>query len=334
MKRIALTRELLEKYQVLLYFAAIAGGLAVGKWQPGWLGGLEAMLRPSLALMLYATFAQVPLSHLRESFSAPRFILAATLGNFLIVPALVAGLALCLPADPAIRLGVWLALLAPCTDWFITFTHLGGGDTRRAIAFAPISLLLQGALLPAYLWLFMGETLGGAMVWREMLMALGLLILLPLAGAWLTERWAEAAPPGRAALDALAWLPPPLLAAVIFIIAATQAHLVAASLAALSQLLGAFVAYLVAVGFIARRLARVFRLPTAEGRVLAFSLGTRNSFVVLPFALALPPGFGLTVVAIVFQSLVELVGMVAYLWWVPQRLFPATDDSAAQGSAA
>ena len=77
-----------------------------------------------------------------------------------------------------------------------------------------------------------------------------------------------------------------------------------------------------AAGAAARLLARLFGLAPAHGRVLAFSFGTRNSFVVLPLALALPPSFEQTAVVIVFQSLVELFGMIVYLWWVPGRLFP------------
>jgi hypothetical protein len=50
---------------------------------------------------------------------------------------------------------------------------------------------------------------------------------------------------------------------------------------------------------------------------LTFSLETRNSFVVLPFALASPESRESTVVVIVGQSLVELFGMVLYLWWLP-----------------
>jgi hypothetical protein len=69
---------------------------------------------------------------------------------------------------------------------------------------------------------------------------------------------------------------------------------------------------------------------TAAGwRTLAFSLGTRNAFVVLPFALALPAGWETTVVVIVFQSLVELFGMVFYLWWLPRHLFILPGDEAA-----
>ncbi|TVP93698.1 MAG: arsenic resistance protein, partial [Pseudomonadaceae bacterium] len=58
------------------------------------------------------------------------------------------------------------------------------------------------------------------------------------------------------------------------------------------------------------------------GRTLAFSLGTRNSFVVLPLALSLPSGWELVAVVIVMQSLVELFGMLLYLHWLPRRLFP------------
>jgi hypothetical protein len=36
-------------------------------------------------------------------------------------------------------------------------------------------------------------------------------------------------------------------------------------------------------------------------------------------------------VAIVFQSLVELLGMVAYLWLVPRVLFPASSEASLRG---
>lgn len=90
----------------------------------------------------------------------------------------------------------------------------------------------------------------------------------------------------------------------------------------LAQLLGVFLVFLVLAAVLARLLAALFGLPPEQGRVLAFSFGTRNSFVVLPLALALPVSFELAGVVIVFQSLVELFGMVAFLWFVPRNLFP------------
>lgn len=323
-----MTRQMLEKYQVLVYLAAIGCGLTVGLLLPGRVSILDTLLWPILALLLYATFTQVPLVHLRHAISNTRFLKSAVIGNFLLIPVLVWGMIQFLPSEPAIRLGLLLVLLVPCTDWFITFTHLGGGDTKHAIAFSPISLLLQIALLPFYLWLFLGETFAVTVARQEMIAAFAGLIVLPLLGAFVTEKWVEKNPRRVELLDNLAWLPVPLLGLVVFIIAATQVNLVTASLGILGRLLLVFVGFLVVAGLLARVLAHFFELPTSQGRVLAFSLGTRNSFVVLPLALALPHSHDLTVVVIVFQSLVELLGMVVYLWWVPKRLFLQPNESA------
>ncbi|MCG6657469.1 arsenic resistance protein [Halomonas campisalis] len=316
-------RELLEKYQVVVYLAAIIAGLAVGTGSPDRAAATQSLLWPLLGGLLYVTFTQVPLVRLRRALVNTRFLSAAVVGNFALIPLLVWGLVQWLPDDPALRLGVMLVLLLPCTDWFLSFTHLGGGDTPTAIAFTPVSLLLQLILLPVYLWLLLGQAALVGLIQRELLLAFGGLILLPLLLAFFTERWANGWP-GRARLIAgLGWLPVPLLAAVLFTVAAGQVAQVTASVALLPRLALVFVAFLVAAALLARLLAWAFRLPVAQGRTLAFSFGSRNSFVVLPLALALPVGLEAAVVVVVFQSLVELLGMLLFLHLVPNRLFPA-----------
>ncbi|QOR40757.1 arsenic resistance protein [Billgrantia diversa] len=298
-------------------------GLAVGTALPVRVGILEALLWPLLGALLYVTFTQVPLTQLRSAWRATRFMMAAVMGNFLLLPLIAWGLASLFAAEPAVRLGLLLVLLVPCTDWFITFSHLGGGKAQYAIAFSPISLLLQLALLPFYLWLFLDQSLLLAVVQRELLMAFAGLILLPLLLAYVTQQWAQRSRPRERHIERLGWLPVPLLALVIFCIAVTQVGVVSGSLPVLGGLLLAFICFIIAAALLARLLARVFELPTTQGRVLTFSLATRNSFVVLPLGLSLPASYELAVVAIVFQSLVELIGMAFFLWWVPQRLFPA-----------
>ncbi len=315
-------RQSIEKYQIVIYLTAIACGLLVGSQLPDRTAPLQTMLWPVLALLLYGTFTQVPLVRLREAFSDSRFLKAAVMGNFVLLPMVVWGLSRLAPDEPAVRFGVLLVLLVPCTDWFITFTHLGGGDTRHAILFSPISLLLQILLLPVYFWLFLAEVLSVNGARGDMLAAFLGLIVLPLMAAYGTEKWVEGRRERVALLERLAWLPVPLLAAVVFIIAATQVGLVMGSLHVLGRLSLVYVAFLIVAGLMALVLARLFGLPVLQGRVLAFSLGTRNSFVVLPLALALPPFYELAVVAVVYQSLIELLGMAVYLWWVPKRLFP------------
>lgn len=315
-------RDRLEQYQGVGYLAVILAGLMVGTHSPGIADRLVPWLWPLLGALLYVTFTQVPLARLSARQVSPRFLVAAVLGNFVVVPLIVWGLVQALPENPGLRLGVMMVLLLPCTDWFISFTHLGRGDTALAVAFTPLSLLMQMVLLPAYLVVFLGHAELVGLFQRELLLAFGGLILLPLTAAFITGAWVRRAPRWKVLIAWLGDLPIPLLALVLFVVAAGQVNEVTGSLGLLVWLLPVFVAFLVAAALLSRLMAWGFRLPAVQGRVLAFSFGSRNSFVVLPLALALPAGFEVAVMAVVFQSLVELFGMLIFLWLIPNRLFP------------
>src|SRR5690606_17416119 len=110
---------------------------------------------------------------------------------------------------------------------------------------------------------------------------------------------------------------------VVFLIAASQVQAAFAALPVLGHVLGVFVAFLFLAALIGAFLGGVLNLAVESARALIFSLGTRNSFVMLPLALALLPQWQTATVVIVFQSLVELFGMVAYLWLVPRLLAPS-----------
>ncbi|MBX3635008.1 MAG: arsenic resistance protein [Rubrivivax sp.] len=319
-------RASLERHQVWIYAAAIALGWALGRIAPALAPGLEAALWPALALLLFATFVQVPLLHLREALADRRFVAATLLGNFVLVPMAVAALLPWLPADAALRLGVALVLLVPCTDWFITFCALGRGDTARAIAVTPLNLLLQLLLLPPLLVLLSGRITGGdalhgtlaeafapAAVWPAAALVLG-----PLAAALVAERWIEAKAGREAWRERGAWAPVPLLALVVALIAGAQAQALGDAAPRLAALLPVFAGYLLLALGLAAALARAWRLPAAQARTLAYGLGTRNSFVVLPLALALPAGWETTALVIVLQSLVELLGMLVFLALLPR----------------
>lgn len=316
-------RLTLERHQVWLYLSAILLGLSSGTAWPAIKPGCEALLWPGLILLLYSAFVQVPLLHIRAAFADYRFVVSVLAGNFIVMPLVVWGLVQWLPPDPMLRLGVLLVLLVPCTDWFISFSQLGGGNVPRAVAVTPINLLLQILLMPGYLWLMTGIELGTVLTSVEIGSAL-LIVLLPLGLAALSEYWMELRSQCSAFRERMAWWPVPLLSLVVFVIAATQE--VTAIIAAAGWLVlvvPIFIAYLFSAALVAKGLAVLMQLQAAQGRTLAFSLGTRNSFVVLPFALSLPQGWETVALVIIVQSLVELFGMTVYLWWLPSRLFPS-----------
>lgn len=317
-----MTKLTLERYQIWFYLLALISG---GVW--GWQNaeraqGLEMLINLVLGILLYTTFCQVPLTQLREVFRSRRFMLALIAANFVLVPGVVWFLTHLLLSDPKLQFGVLLVLLVPCTDWFLTFTYLGKGNLNLAIAATPVLLLLQSLLLPMYLSLFTGSLIRSAIHPADFLDTFVKLILLPMGLAALTETWAKRHAVGQRWLRLAGWLPIPLLTLVLWLIAASQVgSLEWAEIRSLGPVILIFVVYLILAGYFAVGLARWLQLERTASRTLAFSIGTRNSFVVLPFALALSEDWSVVVTIVVIQPLIELAGMMVYLWWVPARLF-------------
>lgn len=59
-----------------------------------------------------------------------------------------------------------------------------------------------------------------------------------------------------------------------------------------------------------------------DTRALIFSGATRNSLVVLPLAMALPVELAIAPLAVVTQTLIELVGMLVFVRLVPKMSPP------------
>lgn len=267
-----MSRDTLERQQVWFYLAAVVLGLLAGTLWPEAGHATEALVWPVLALLLYATFTQMPLVAIPAAFKDGRFLAAALIGNFAVVPLLVWGLLQFLPDDDALRLGLLLVLLVPCTDWFITFAQLGRGDATRATALTPITLILQLLLLPLYLGLMADIDFASVFALADVWPAL-LVVLVPLGLAWLTEAWANKHPDRGRAVERLGWWPVPLLAVVILLVATAHVGAVGETLHLLPVVVGVAVAFLAAALAIAKLLGLAARLPAAQGRTLAFSLG-------------------------------------------------------------
>ena len=180
------------------------------------------MIYPVLGALLYATFLQVPFTALRAAFADRRFLVAALALNFVVVPPIAFALSRLAPDGWAVQLGVLLVLLTPCIDYVIVFTRLAGGSDRRLLAAAPLLMLAQMALLPAYLWLFMGSELADIVEPAPFVEAFAFLIALPLGLAWATEAWAARSPAGAGVMRAVDLTPVALMALTLLVVVASQ----------------------------------------------------------------------------------------------------------------
>ncbi|UUY03033.1 bile acid:sodium symporter [Svornostia abyssi] len=311
----------LEHRQVAAYLGALAVGALIGLAAPGTDSVFEALIYPVLGALLYATFLQVPFTALRAAFGDCRFLLAALGVNFIVVPPIAYALSRLAPGGTAVELGVLMVLLTPCIDYVIVFTRLAGGGDRRLLAAAPLLMLAQLALLPAYLWLFMGPELADIVEPEPFLEAFLLLIALPLALAWATEAWAERSPRGARVKGAVDLLPVALMALTLLVVVASQIPRVRDDIGDVVGVIPIYVAFLVIMAIVGRSIARAVGFDASAARALLFTGATRNSLVVLPLALALGDEYAVTGAVIVAQTLVEVLGMVAYVRLVP-RLLP------------
>lgn len=171
-------------------------------------------------------------------------------------------------------------------------------------------MLAQLLLLPVYLRLMVGEELVRTVDAGPFVEAFLLLIVLPLAAAWLTQlaaaRWRIGGWLRDGALAAMV----PLMMATLAVVVASQAHDVGAHLGGLVAVVPAYLAFAAVMAGLGSLAGRVARLDGPGRRAVVFSGVTRNSLVVLPLVLALPAPFGLAPLVVVTQTLVELVVMV------------------------
>jgi ACR3 family arsenite transporter len=307
-----LIREALESRQIAIYFGAVAAAVVAAHVVSG-TAALEGVVNPALALMLYLTFLQVPMSELKLAFGQVRFLGALLVANFLVVPLLVWGLIQFCPDDLLLRLGVLLVLLTPCIDYVVTFSHLGRADARLLLAATPVLLVAQMLLLPGYLAVFLGEDAARLVDMSPFVLAFAWLIVAPLVLAALTQFWAVRSPAASRAATALGLLPVPATALVLFVVVAAVLPQLEPVADAAWHVVPVYIAFAVISPALGWLVARWFRLEVKAGRSVAFSTGTRNSLVVLPLAMAVPGALPVLPAVIVTQTLVELLSELVYM---------------------
>ncbi|MCL6408268.1 arsenic resistance protein, partial [Dickeya dadantii] len=82
-------KPFMEAHQAAIYFFAVIAAAATAMVIPE-TEQLSAVINPALALMLFVTFLQVPLTTIGKSITQVRFIGALLIANFIVIPLLIA----------------------------------------------------------------------------------------------------------------------------------------------------------------------------------------------------------------------------------------------------
>ena len=323
-----------------LLLAAVAAGALIGALVPEAGERLSHGVDPLVLLMVGALFFTVRFEGWGSLRRAPRTVLLALGVNFVLIPALAYVLTLLLVPQEAIRLGVFIYCLFPCTDWFLGFIRMACGDTATGAALIPIQLTLQLLLYPVWLSVLTGTQIEAslAQIGPALLQwfVLPAAVAIVLRGAlWAVLRCAprvasraghrighRAAEFRQDRIIAVADRAIPfIVAALIVCLFAAHIGTMLANLSSLVRVLLAVVLFFFVVYELSEALSRLFRLGYADRVVLTMATAARNAPLMLAVTAIALPDQPLVTAAVVLGMLVEfpLLTALTYLLRRAQR---------------
>lgn len=150
--------ENVNKFQSLVILFMVAIGILIGQIDFIQMYS-EYLITPSLMIMLFLVFVQIPLKDIGSSFKNLKFTLTSVLINFICTPIIIFILGnLFLKNNPDLLIGFIMLMVTPCTDWYLIFTGIAKGNVALGSSILPLNLILQLLLLPLYIFMLGGTS--------------------------------------------------------------------------------------------------------------------------------------------------------------------------------
>lgn len=291
----------------VLLLSAIVVGSVLGAVSPrtGELlsGGVDITVLTLMCLLLF----EVRFADIRRLRSAPRFLLVAWCANFILIPTIGFAIAsLFLAGEPLLFTGLLMYFIAPCTDWFLGFTRLAGGDTALGAILLPVNLVTQLVLFPVFLTLFARTT--SVADFGTLMQTVGLWFAVPLitavsARTFLTRYLSTAA--FERALRVVGVAIPWTIAVIIVEIFAAHIGTILAHAEAFVVVLIAVIAFFILTYLLSHALSTIFTFRYPEHALLTMTTVARNAPLTLALTMVALPNQPLIYAAIIIGMLVE-----------------------------
>ncbi len=290
---------------ILLVAAAVGVGLSM--WLPEAEGIAGQLITPFLMLVLCSLFARVSLTRLREAARDWHYLLTAVGLNFVSTPLVAFFLGWLFLRDyPVLWVGLMLALVTPCTDWYLIFTDLAGGDLHRNLALLPWNLILQLVLLPVYLLLLTQKLVPVEL--STLARAFVLYVAVPLTGAQLL-RWYH---PQVATSERFSRLGFAALALTVAAMFTSHGEIFLKNPTLFLRMAPPMLSFYIISISLSRIVSRLLRFSREGFIALACTTTARNSPLALPLAVALFPDHPIVALSQLIEPVLEIPSLILF----------------------
>lgn len=313
---------------VILFIAIVVGAL-LGYFVPVAGDWLCHHVDYTLLMLVGLLFFGVRFSALFQASKNLRFLIIALLANFIIVPLVGYGVAsVFLSAYPLFLVGLVIYFMSPCTDWFLSFTRLAGGNVALGTTLIPINMTVQLLLYPFFLQWFTQNTVHvEASTMGSTLLQWFLLPLLVAVTAHQVFRLLFKPDRFEGILDkadqATSWLTALL---VLQIFAGNVSTILEHHTVFFWVLVAVFTFFLLTF-LLGESLSRLFQLRYSEHALLMMTIASRNSPLMLAVTMAVLPDQPLIYAALVMGMLVEFPHLTVLRGWllITRRRLPSRE---------
>lgn len=293
--------------------SSILMGALVGHFSPATGAQLGTFVDYTLLVLVGLLFFGVRFGALRQAAGNWRFLAIALLANFVLVPLIGYGIAsLFLSAHPLFFVGLVIYFMAPCTDWFLGFTRLSGGNVALGTALLPINMVVQLLLYPLYLQWFTRQIveIDAGIISSTLLQWFLLPLVIAVIAHQALHRLIGSAQfeRGLAAADAIT---PWVLGLLVFEIFAANIGVIVEHHAVFLWVLLAVFAFFLLTFLLGEGLGRFGRSRYPEHALLTMTTAARNAPLMLAVTVVALPDQPLVYAALVIGMLVEFPHLTA-----------------------
>lgn len=296
-----------------ILITGIVAGSLLGHFVPATAKWLGSRVDYTLLALVGLLFFGVRFGALFQALKSLRFLTIALLANFVVVPLIGYGIAsIFLSTHPLFIVGLVIYFMSPCTDWFLSFTRLSGGNVALGTTLLPINMTVQLLLYPFFLqWFtqntvqFEAGTIGSTLLQWFLLPLLVAVMAHQALRLLLKLFWFERV---LASADhASPWVTALL---VLQIFAGNVAVILEHLTVFVWLLLAVFIFFLITF-MLAEGLSRLFQLRYPEHALLTMTIAARNAPLMLTLTMAALPDQPLIYASLVIGMLVEFPHLTA-----------------------